>query len=69
MGAWQGGSGREPSGSTLLKRGQLAQLGYTAVAVPYWEWNALEGKVCYLVLDLYRHLRTVQWRCRVLSVP
>ena len=42
---WQGGSGREPTGSTLLKRRQLGQLGYTAVAVPYWEWNDLEGKV------------------------
>ncbi|KAJ1485744.1 hypothetical protein T484DRAFT_2396244 [Baffinella frigidus] len=40
----KGGSGREPSGSTLLKRRQLAQLGYTAVAVPYWEWNDLMGK-------------------------
>jgi len=53
MGAWQGGSGREPSGSTLLKRGQLAQLGYTAVAVPYWEWDALEGKVGYLAPVLF----------------
>ena len=44
-GAWQVGSGREPSGSTLLKRRQLGQLGYTAVAVPHWEWRALEGKV------------------------
>ncbi|KAJ1473975.1 RAP domain-containing protein [Baffinella frigidus] len=40
----QGGSGREPSGSTLLKRRQLGELGYTVVAVPYWEWNDLEGK-------------------------
>ncbi|KAJ1487970.1 hypothetical protein T484DRAFT_1940176 [Baffinella frigidus] len=40
----QGGSGREPSKGTLLKRRQLEQLGYTAVAVPYWEWNDLEGK-------------------------
>ncbi|KAJ1487999.1 hypothetical protein T484DRAFT_1784639 [Baffinella frigidus] len=40
----KGGSGREPSGSTLLKRRQLGELGYTAVAVPYWEWDDLEGK-------------------------
>ncbi|KAJ1488009.1 hypothetical protein T484DRAFT_1784665 [Baffinella frigidus] len=40
----KGGSGREPSGSTLLKRRQLGELGYTAVAVPFWEWDALEGK-------------------------
>ena len=42
-GGWQGGSERSPTGSTLLKRRQLGQLGYTAVAVPYWEWNDLEG--------------------------
>ncbi|KAJ1473534.1 hypothetical protein T484DRAFT_1972783 [Baffinella frigidus] len=40
----QGGSERAPTGSTLLKRRQLAQLGYKAVSVPYWEWRALKGK-------------------------
>jgi len=30
-----------PTGNTLLKRRQLGQLGYKAVSVPYWEWNAL----------------------------
>ena len=43
VGCWQGGS--EPTGSTLLKRRQLEQLGYTAVSVPYWEWDAGKGKV------------------------
>jgi hypothetical protein len=38
------GDGRTPSGSTLLKRKQLGQLGYTVVAVPFWEWNALRGE-------------------------
>ena len=38
------GDGRTPKGSTLMKRTQLAQLGYTLVAVPFWEWNALKGK-------------------------
>ena len=43
--ARQGESWREPTGSTLLKRRQLGQLGYTPAAVPYWEWDDLEGKV------------------------
>ena len=38
------GSGQQPRGNTLLKRRQLEQLGYTAVSVPYWEWNAFQGK-------------------------
>jgi hypothetical protein len=38
------GDGRTPSGSTLLKRKQLGQLGYRVVPVPFWEWNALRGK-------------------------
>jgi hypothetical protein len=38
------GDGRTPSGGTLLKRKQLGQLGYTVVAVPFWEWNALRGE-------------------------
>ena len=37
----QGANGRLPTGNTLLKRRQLGQLGYKAVSVPYWEWNAL----------------------------
>ena len=37
------GDGRTPSGSTLLKRKQLRQLGYTVVAVPFWEWDALKN--------------------------
>ena len=36
--------GRTPSGSTLLKRKQLALLGYTVVPVPFWEWDALRGE-------------------------
>ncbi|KAJ1488555.1 hypothetical protein T484DRAFT_3613363 [Baffinella frigidus] len=35
------GDARTPSGSTILKRRQLAQLGYTVVPVPFWEWRAL----------------------------
>jgi hypothetical protein len=35
------GDGRTPRGSTLLKRKQLGQLGYTVMAVPFWEWDAL----------------------------
>jgi hypothetical protein len=38
------GHGRAPSGSTLLKRKQLGQLGYTVVPVPFWEWNAQRGE-------------------------
>jgi len=37
------GDGRAPSGSTLLKRKQLGQLGYTVLPVPFWEWEALVG--------------------------
>ena len=46
--------GRRPDGSTLLKRKQLGQLGYTVVSVPFWEWDVLrdrgdgEAKRCYL---------------------
>ncbi|KAJ1487825.1 hypothetical protein T484DRAFT_1888413 [Baffinella frigidus] len=42
---------RTPSGSTLLKRKQLGQLGYTVVPVPFWEWAPLrdgEAKRRYL---------------------
>ena len=35
--------GRTPSGSTLLKRRQLGQLGFTVVPVPFWEWNSLRN--------------------------
>ncbi|KAJ1474007.1 RAP domain-containing protein, partial [Baffinella frigidus] len=38
------GDGRTPSGSTLLKRKQLGQLGYRVVPVPFWEWRALRGE-------------------------
>jgi hypothetical protein len=38
------GDGRTPSGSTLLKRKQLGQLGYTVVPVTFWEWDALRGE-------------------------
>jgi len=38
------GDGRTPSGSTLLKRKQLGQLGYTVVPVPFLEWQALKGE-------------------------
>jgi hypothetical protein len=37
------GDGRTPRGSTLLKRKQLGQLGYTVVAVPFLDWNMLSG--------------------------
>jgi hypothetical protein len=39
------GDGRTPSGSTLLKRKQLRQLGYKVVPVPFWEWDAARGDV------------------------
>ncbi|KAJ1474736.1 RAP domain-containing protein [Baffinella frigidus] len=38
------GGGRTPNGSTLLKRKQLGQMGYTVVPVPFWEWDALRGE-------------------------
>ena len=38
------GDGRMPSGSTLLKRKQLGQLGYAVTPVPFWEWNAQRGE-------------------------
>jgi hypothetical protein len=53
-GAWQGGSELEPNGSTLMKRRLLEQLGYTVVSLPYWEWEDLEGLVCYLAPTLCR---------------
>ena len=33
------GQGREPNGSTLLKRRQLARRGWRLLSVPYWEWD------------------------------
>ncbi|KAJ1487132.1 hypothetical protein T484DRAFT_1787468 [Baffinella frigidus] len=36
--------GRTPNGSTILKRRQLEQLGYTVVPVPFLEWQALRGE-------------------------
>ena len=54
------GDGRTPSGSTLLKRKQLGQLGYTVVPVPFWEWGALRGddaKRSYLLDKLVHTLR------------
>jgi hypothetical protein len=36
--------GRTPNGSTLLKRRQLVQLGYTVVEMPFWEWEALKDE-------------------------
>ena len=41
-GKLQRGESLKPTGSTLLKRTQLRQLGYTVVPVPFWEWDALE---------------------------
>ncbi|KAJ1477238.1 hypothetical protein T484DRAFT_1963760 [Baffinella frigidus] len=38
------GDRRTPSGSTLLKRKQLGQLGYTVLPVPFWEWDALKDE-------------------------
>jgi len=38
------GDGRTPSGSTLLKRKQLGQLGFTVVPVSFWEWDVLRGE-------------------------
>ncbi|KAJ1486562.1 hypothetical protein T484DRAFT_1789163 [Baffinella frigidus] len=38
------GDGRTPRGGTLLKRKQLGLLGYTVVAVPFWEWDTLKGE-------------------------
>jgi hypothetical protein len=35
--------GREPTGTTLLKRRQLRHLGWRLVSVPYWEWDLAEG--------------------------
>jgi len=37
--------GRDPTGSTLLKRRQLQHLGWRLVSVPYWEWDALRHAV------------------------
>jgi len=36
--------GRTPTGATELKRRQLRSAGWTLIAVPYWEWEALGSK-------------------------
>ena len=33
---------QQPTGSTLMKRRHLRQLGWELVSVPYWEWDAIE---------------------------
>ncbi|KAJ1488559.1 RAP domain-containing protein [Baffinella frigidus] len=56
------GDARTPSGSTILKRRQLAQLGYTVVPVPFWEWDVLRGEEAkrrYLVDTLREQSETV----------
>ena len=35
------GAGRRPTGKTVLKRRQLAALGWRLLEVPFWEWNPL----------------------------
>ena len=35
------GAGRRPVGKTLLKRRQLAALGWRLLEVPWWEWDPL----------------------------
>ena len=41
-----------PSGATVIKRRQLRALGWNLIAIPFYEWYALEGKAdaeeCYL---------------------
>ena len=33
---------KSPRGGTLMKRRHLELLGYTAVSLPYWEWDPLK---------------------------
>jgi hypothetical protein len=33
---------QQPTGSTLMKRRHLRQLGWELISVPYWEWGAIE---------------------------
>ena len=40
LGARQGGAGRRPTGSTVVKRRLLKSLGYIVIPVPYFEWEA-----------------------------
>jgi len=64
--------GRTPSGSTLLKRKQLGQLGYTVLPVPFWEWNALKGeeaKQRYLKDKLMGGVRNVEQQIGVGKPP
>ena len=35
--------GHAPTGATTLKRRQLRAAGWPLLAVPYWEWAALDG--------------------------
>jgi hypothetical protein len=35
--------GHSPTGATALKRRQLRAAGWPLLAVPYWEWAALDG--------------------------
>jgi hypothetical protein len=37
------GRTHEPTGATALKRRQLRAAGWALVAVPYWQWNALDA--------------------------
>ena len=51
-----GGSDRVPNGTTLLKRRLLAAAGWRVVSVPFYEWDALEGRTergAYLQRQLY----------------
>ena len=62
------GDGRTPSGSTLLKRKQLGQLGYTVVPVPFWEWDALrdeEAQRWYVQGVLAHKKKTISWPSNV----
>lgn len=38
------GAGRRASGAARLKNRHLVLMGYKVVSVPYWEWNALNGR-------------------------
>ena len=64
--------GRTPSGSTMLKRKQLGQLGYTVVPVPFWEWDVLRGeeaKRWYIADKLGGGLRNAEQQISVGRLP